>query len=107
MRFHNQTHHVLRPQSPNAQIVSQMSTSPPHLISRIKPLRIATLHHPVRPPVGSAPPRRAPKPTVVATLAAKGGPMNLRIEEFRDAKSDWSGVKSETRDALKRVLKER
>ncbi|KAF8677418.1 hypothetical protein RHS04_06147 [Rhizoctonia solani] len=85
-----------------------MSTSPPHLISRIKPIRIATLKHvQVRPAVGSAPPRSAPRQTVVGTLAAKPGPTNLRIEEFRNAKSDWSGVKSETRDALKRVLKER
>ncbi|KAJ1306393.1 hypothetical protein OPQ81_007398 [Rhizoctonia solani] len=84
----------------------KMSTSPPHLISRIKPIRIATLQHKVRPPVGSTP-RNAAKPTVIGTLAAKGGPMNLRIEEFRDAKSDWSGVKSETRDALRRVLRER
>ncbi|CAE6452177.1 unnamed protein product [Rhizoctonia solani] len=85
-----------------------MSTAPPHLISRIKPVRIATLQHiRVRPAVGSAAPRHAPKQTVVKTLGAKLGPMNLRIEEFRDAKRDWSGIKSETRDALKRVLKER
>ncbi|CAE6478919.1 unnamed protein product [Rhizoctonia solani] len=83
-----------------------MSTAPPHLISRIKPVRIATLQHPVRLAVGSTP-RRAPKPTVIGALSAQGGPTNLRIEEFRNAKSDWSGVKSETRDALRRVLRER
>ncbi|KAG8682224.1 hypothetical protein FRC12_009938 [Ceratobasidium sp. 428] len=80
-------------------------------ISRIKPVRLDTLPRSanIRPPPGAAIPRKSIL-TVVDILAARkanGAPANLRVEEFKDEKSQWHGIKRETRNALKKVIKEK
>ncbi|KAG8678650.1 hypothetical protein FRC08_017613 [Ceratobasidium sp. 394] len=80
-------------------------------ISRIKPVRLDTLPRSanIRPPPGAAIPRKS-IPTVVDILAARnvgGGLANLRVEEFKDEKRQWHGVKRDMRKDLKRVIKEK
>lgn len=65
----------------------------------------------VRPAPGVAV-RRASKPSVVDILAARRegsgqGATNLRIEEFRNERKDWVGVKEETRKDLLKMLREK
>lgn len=81
------------------------------LVSRIKALRLDTLPPSaiIRPPPAAAVPRKS-LPTLVDIIAARqteGGPANLRVEEFKNEKREWHGVKRETRKALAKAIKEK
>lgn len=90
-------------------VVSSMSSV--RLVSRIKPLRLDTLPPSaiIHPPPSAAVPRKS-LPTLVGILAARqseGGPTNLRVEEFKNEKREWHGVKRATRKALAKAIQEK